>query len=280
MAYSQDQYDAYNKWATDNTDPYRNENTYTPMSIDQWASLTGATQQDPAAAEAKRVADMKAQGLNADGSPIAPDFIGATNPDGTLQDKFKLPDWQTVNPDTKSLDLYNQTAQRAAGTNSPWAAQMLQKQQAEQQQAADQAGAGASNTMLQAVSRLAQSGGVSGGARERLMRQGAQSGFIGRQGVERQGLLDRAGLLAKDEENRMAGLQTSQNMGNQQADIKFKNQQQQANMNQYNTTNLFKSTDAQNQFNQNKWNKNMEVWGAGKTADAQKASSGGGGGKK
>lgn len=249
------------------------------MSGDAWLAQNNADTAASTQAEAKRVADLKAQGLNADGSPIGPDFIGATNPDGTLQDKFKLPDWQNVNADQGALDMYKKTAMREAGTNSPWAAKMLERQQAEQAQAADNAGAGSANTMLQAASRLAQTGGVSGGQRERMARQGAQAGFIQRQGVERQGLLDRAGLLAKDEENRMSGLKDVQGMDNQQADIKFKNQQQQANMSQFNTKTLLGATDAQNQFNQNKWSKNMEVWSAGKTADAQRASSGGGGKK-
>ena len=48
---------------------------------------------------------------------------------------------------------------------------------------------------------------------------------------------------------------------------------------QFNVTNMFKSNDAQNTFNQDKWKKQMEVWGAGKTADAQQRASGGGGKK-
>lgn len=227
----------------------------------------------------ERAAAMKAQGLNLDGSPIAPSFQGIANADGTLSQNFELSPWQKVTADTGALDLYKQTALRGAGVDSPYAKLALERQQLEQATAADRAGAGSANSMLQAASRLAQSGGVSGGARERLARQGAQSGFIQRQGVERQGSLDRLGIRSQDEQNRMTGLQTLQGLQNQQADIQFKNQQQEANIGQFNVQSRQKEQEAKRLFDANRYNEQMRAWAAGKSADAQ-AGAAGGGGKK
>ena len=224
-------------------------------------------------------AELAKQGKNPDGSPFTPEFQGIANPDGTLKPSYELSPWQQVNADTGALDLYKQTAQRAAGVDSPFAKLALERQQLEQAASADQAGAGASNTMLQAANRLAQSGGVSGGARERLARQGAQAGFIQRQGVERQGALDRLGIRSQDEQNRMAGLQSLQGMQNQQADIQFKNQQQAANNMQFNVGSRQKEQEAKRLFDANKYNQQMQAWAANKSADAQ-ARAAGGGGKK
>lgn len=227
----------------------------------------------------KKAEQMKAQGLNPDGSPISPEFQSIANPDGTLKSSYELSPWQQVNADTGALDMYKQSALRGAGVDSPYAKLALERQQLEQAASADQAGAGASNTMLQAASRLAQSGGLGGGARERLARQGAQSGFIQRQGVERQGALDRLGIRSQDEQNRMAGLQSLQGMQNQQADIQFKNQQQAANIGQFNVGSRQKEQEAKRLFDANKYNEQMRAWAANKSADAQRGAAGGGGKK-
>lgn len=223
--------------------------------------------------------EMAKQGKNPDGSPIAPGFQGIANPNGTLRPEFELSPWQQVAADTAALDVYKQTALRDAGVDSPFAKLALERQQLEQAASADQAGQGASNSMLQAASRLAQSGGVSGGARERLARQGAQAGFIQRQGVERQGSLDRLGIRSQDEQNRLQGLQSLQGMQNQQADIQFKNQQQAANNMQLNVQARQKEQEAKRLFDINRYNEQMRAWAAGKSADAQ-ARAAGGGGKK
>ena len=222
---------------------------------------------------------MRAQGLNPDGSPISPEFQSIANPDGTLKSAYELSPWQQVSADTGALDMYKQSALRGAGVDSPYAKLALERQQLEQAASADQAGAGAANTMLQAASRLAQSGGISGGARERLARQGAQSGFIQRQGVERQGALDRLGIRSQDEQNRLAGLQSLQGMQNQQADIQFKNQQQAANIGEFNVGSRQKEQEAKRLFDANKYNQQMQAWAAGKSADAQRRAAGGGGKK-
>lgn len=222
---------------------------------------------------------MNAQGLNADGSPIAPDYKSPLGADGNMDSRYTVSPWNNVSANTGALNQMRGEAMRGAGTNSTWANLALQKQQLGQDQAMDNAAAGSNNSMLAAASQLAQSGGLDGGQRERMMGQANQNGFIQRQQVGRQGMMDRNAIQSQDETQRQTGLRDLQTADNQQADIQFKNQQQAANNQQFNATNMFKSNDAQNTFNQDKWKKQMEVFSAGKTADAQQRASGGGGKK-
>lgn len=232
------------------------------------------------ALEQEKAAQLKAQGLNPDGSPIAPTFNSIVGENGALSNNYALGAWQNVNPDTQALDVYKQTALRDAGSSSPWAKLMLDKQGVEQAQAADNAGAAANNTFLSAATRLAQSGGLSGGSRERMARQAGQQAFIGRQGVERQGQLDRLNIQGQDESNRMSQLSNLQGMQNTQADINFKNQSAGNEVQKYNISNLLGENNAQRAFDSNVYNQRMSAWGANKSADAQARYANSGGGKK
>lgn len=228
-----------------------------------------------------QVKAMAEQGLNPDGSPIAPEYRGITDANGNLDPKYQLAQWQSVMPDTAAMDMYKQTALRDAGTQSPWAKLMLDKQAIDQANAVDSAGAGAANSFLQATSNLAKTGGVSGGARERLASKAANAAMIGQNQVARQGQLDKYNILTQDETNRMSGLQTLQGMQNNAADAQFKNAQMQQDVNKFNTGNLLSEVDKQRLWEQDQWKQKMQTWGANKSADAQaKAanSSGGGGG--
>lgn len=229
--------------------------------------------------EAKRTAQMKEQGLNPDGSPIAPEFQGIAGADGRLDEKYKLGGWQNVNANQDAMNAYKATAMREAGSDSPWAKVMLEKQGIEQAQNMDIAAQGANNNMIQAFTRLAQTGGLGGGDRARMAMQAGQNGFIQRQQVARQGQLDQSNIRLQDESNRMNQLKDVQGMSNQQADIQFRNQQQAANIDQYNNDNLIKNVAAKNLFDTNTYNQQMQKWAAGKTADAQRSAAGGGGKK-
>lgn len=236
-------------------------------------SADGSTQDTPladlfAAQQKAKMEQMKAQGLNPDGSPIAPQFQSLLDASGNLADKYKL----NLKQDTQALDQFSQTALRGAGVDSPWAKLQLEQQGINQLNSADNAAAGSANSMLQAASRLAQTGGVSGGARERLARQGAQAGFIGRQGVERQGMLDRLNIKSQDEAQRMTQLGQLQGLNNTQADINSK-------VDQYNIGNNLKEVDSKRLFDSNQYNERMRAWAAGKSADAQRSAAGGGGKK-
>lgn len=215
-----------------------------------------------------------------DGSPQRPTYNYITGLDGTVNDKFKLSDWKNVTPDTQALETYKKTALRDAGTASPWATMMLEKQKAEQASAIDNAATMGISAHNQAVSSLAQTGGINGGARERMARSSANNLMLDRQKAMRQGALDRMNIGLQDETQRMGQLESLQGMNNTQADIQFKNQQQQQGVNQFNIQNQFSEADKLRQYNLDTWKQQMQTWGANKTADAQAKAAGSGGGKK
>lgn len=237
----------------------------------QNAQMAFQQQQDQAKA-------LAAQGLNPDGSPMAPEYKSLIGADGNLDSKYKLADWQNVNPNTQALDMYKQTALRDAGTSSPWAKMMLEQQGVQQAQNVDNAGTSAANSFLQASSQLAKTGGVSGGARERMASKASNAAMIGQNQVARQGQLDQLNIKTQDETNRMSGLQNLQGMQNSQADAQFKNAQMSQETNKYNTGNLIGETDKQRLWQQDQWKQKMQSWGANKSADAQAKAAGGGGG--
>ena len=229
-------------------------------------------------AEQARIADLRARGFNPDGSPIDITFTSLTDPNGILQDKYKLADWKTVLPSTDAMDLFRKSALRDAGQNSAWAKLMLEQQDINQADLLDKAGSGANQSMMEMMSRLAQSGGISGGSREMMAAKAAQQGFLAQQQARRQGMLDKMNILTQDESNRMNQLGQLQTMNNQFADAQFKNQSMQNDINKSNLTTLLNDVNAKRTFDQNVYNEKMKSWAANKQSEAQAKSSGGGGG--
>lgn len=221
----------------------------------------------------------KGQLKKADGSYVAPEWSSLLNQDGTLQDKYKVGDWQNVTANEDALNMYRKSALRDAGQNSEWANLMLDKQKLEQANSMDTAAQMGSQNLLSTLSNLAKSGGLGAGARERAVARTNANTLLDRNKVLRQGQLDRTGILTQDETNRLTGLTNLQNMENQKADTLFKNQQAQMAVDQANKSTLLKEIEAKRMYDAGVYKENMAGWGAGKTADAQsRASSGGGGG--
>lgn len=148
---------------------------------------------------------------------------------------------------------------------SPWAKMQLQKQQMEQQNARGAAGRQAMQASAQAQSGLARMGGLGGGARALLAKQGARDALMAQQGVSREGMGQRLGIQAEDL-NRKQGLLSQ--FGNTEV------QGQQFNIGQ-------STGDIKNRamFDANRYNQQMQAWGAQQSANAQRAAAGGGGKK-
>ncbi len=172
------------------------------------------------------------------------------------------------------LDPYQGEAVQAlkqqafAQGDSPWAQLQNQKLALEQSGLMDQAAKQGTQAMSQAQSQLAMSGGLSGGARERMARQGARDLMVARQGISRQGATGRMGIQEGDIDRKQSLL------GN------FANAEQASQQGNIQTA----MGDIQNQalFDSNRYNQQMQAWGAKQAADAQRtaASMQRGGGKK
>lgn len=260
---------AYNKWLQSQAGDAQNLKALEDARL--------AQKQKEIDMENARAASLKSQGLNADGSPVAPEWNSLLNPDGSLNGKYKLADWSNVNANQDALNLYRKSALRDAGTNSAWADLMLKKQEQEQAQNIDNSANQGTSNLLSTLSTIAKSGGLSRGARERQIRSTNLNSMLDKNKIFRQGQIDRTGILTQDENNRMSGLQNLQGMENQQADILFKNQQAQKTIDQNNLSNLLKEIEGKRSWDQNAYKERMSAWAANKQSEAQaKASSGGG----
>lgn len=183
---------------------------------------------------------------------------------------------------------------QAFGTGPTASAQaQLEAQRLGEQQQRNLVGQQAATGAAQAQSQLAQAGGLSGGARERLARQTGLGQLQASQQVGSQGAAQRAGIIAQDEAQRAALQQQMPGMqlgaaqfqtGLEQSNRQALMQQQQANQaaqQQVNLANLgidVGSQEAANQFGMSKWQQLGGLLGGEQEAQALASSGGSGGG--
>lgn len=167
--------------------------------------------------------------------------------------------------------------ERATGTGpSAWANMMAGKQSVEQAEAADTAARTAASQTASARSMLARSGGLRGGAAERLAGKGAESELMARQSVFRQGMLDRANIGVEDERQRLQLLQSLP--GQELSAAQYKTAMDTQNMEalnqagQFNVGNRIGDLSNKNQFRQNIFGTQMAGYGAQQTAAGIRAS--------
>ena len=230
-------------------------------------------------ADKKKNDELAAQGLNPDGSPKSITYDALTDADGKLKSQYQLGAWKDVNADRSALDLYRQSAMRNAGDYSQATKLALEKQALGQADLADQAAQLQSNNLMDAMNNMARTGGLSSGARERMMANSYLQGLLQRQQVARQGATDKLGIIQNDETQRLQGLKDVQGMENTQADMSYKNQQAANDINKYNTDNYIKDNTNRNTFAMTQYQEQMKKWAAAKSSDAQAKASGGGGKK-
>lgn len=255
-----------------------------------------------------------------------PEFITSANADGSIKDPYAAQysgDLQAPNSLSNQWDARagnvrdvgagsnygmaqdsaGMLQQRAFGTEtSPWADKLYQQQGIQQHLAEQQFGNQSAQEYASTRDRLAQSGGLEGGANERLGQQSMRNEMLGRQDLARQGELQRIGIGINDENQRMAlqqqmpqmqmGLdQYDTGLQRNNADMDWRKQAQwstlagqdnanQMNADQYNLgrqdqTSLINSGRAidektgQNSWNMDQWTQRGAVLGAGAQADVQ-----------
>jgi hypothetical protein len=221
----------------------------------------------------KLTEEMKKQGLNADGSPIAPEFQSLVDPTtGQLKKDFQLNIQQY---DPNSSEGYKKFKGEALRTGpSAWANLQMQKQQMEQQDAQGAAARQGLSSLNQGFSSLAQKGGLGVGSRTRLAAQGMKDLLAQRQQVNRQGISNRLGIQTTDEENRQK--QLSQLMGTD-TDLGKYNTTIGAKQSEFNMNTLLQDKQAKDSFATNKYTEQQKKWAAERQAQATERSSGGGG---
>lgn len=191
------------------------------------------------------------QDLEARSGVKAPQYESLRDPTtGQLKDLYKY-------DPTKSEAFSQIRSQALSSAPSAWANMQVQRQQLEQQNLADDAVKQQMQAINQARTGLARTGGLSSGAGLSLARQGARDMMLQKQGISRQGMLDRLGVSQTDEERRQGLLKGV-------ADAETRAQQA-------NLATLTGDMASQRDFDLNRYREQMGAWGAQNTSAAQAA---------
>lgn len=220
------------------------------------------------------IANKRAEGVNPDGSAIAPEWRSLIDPEtGKLRSLYQL-ELQGLDPTQwEGYSRMRQEALRAPGTKSAWAELQMQKQAAEEANARDAAARQASSGQSAALAQLAMRGGVGSGARTRVASQMAKDLLGQRQAVARQGIMSRLGISTEDEQARQRGLE---NLSRSEMDIGKINKEIEGKVTGYNLQNLMKEIEGRRAWEQEQYKEKMRAWASEKQAQATESSGGGG----
>ena len=231
-------------------------------------------ERNQAAADAAGTAKNKADAL-----ANRPEFAGLTNPEtGELDERFALQKPEDVGVDERGLDKFRSEALREGP--SAFANLQQEKLQAEQLGRRDDAASQQAQAQAQAQAQLASSGGLSGGARERLAGGGARDLLRQRQDISRQGQLSRLDIAGQDEGRRVDQLGRLPGMELQRASLDERNLGRNLEVERLNKGALAGDVKAKGQFELDLFKERMKSFGTERTAQAQEKAAKGSGGKK
>jgi len=225
--------------------------------------------------ERKRIAEFEHQkrmeelGLNADGSPIAPEWAdlgSVVDEEGNLLSDFEL-EAQQLDPTT--IAGFDKLRDFATGTGpSEYAMAAKEKlglEEANQREAAIRQGQSAT---AQAQSQLAMRGGLTSGARERIAAGGARNILDARQRVSNQAMLGRADIDMQDAATRQDALSKFVGFG---AELGQFNLGQKSDADRFNIQTQLGEVSARRGFELDKYKEEVNKYAAEKKADAQRA---------
>lgn len=204
--------------------------------------------------------------------PGRPDYFNPLyNPDGTPKAGTEMgPEIQAmldkIELDSRGMDKYRSEALRSGP--SAWAKLATGAQRGEEAAARDAAAQTAASATAGAKSNLAQRGGLTSGAAERLEAGGARNYLDMNSAIGRAGNQNRLQIGINDEQNRMTQLGALPGMELAQLEPEFQKTQLMGQANQFDLTNTAKNAEAQNAFDMNAYTEQMKAWAANKQADA------------
>jgi len=241
--------------------------TYTETAPDP-AAVAALPYQGPAPTPGMggKGGNLTGSNVDAAGRPIRPKWesqIDITS--GLLKDPLTS---KSPTP-TQGLDAFRNEALRTGP--SAWRGLMDTQQQQQMGQARDQLGQQQAGQLSQAQNRMAMTGGLSGGASERMGSQMAKQGLKSQQALSMAGQQQGTQYDVADEGKRMGALQ--QLPGQELAGATFGRQGEQFNIEQ-----ALKEQQLKRLAELEAYKSEMGAWGAGKTADAAAAAGAGGGG--
>lgn len=193
------------------------------------------------------------------GRPLTPKWNSLLGENGVLKDQYLMKDQGNVD----ALNQFRTEALRDPSQSSAWAKLMNDQIAMEQMNQMDAGNKTIAASRAGMMSDLAQTGGLGGGARERMFRNAGRDSLLSKQKTLRDAAMNRGNVLTKDEENRQNMLGQTVNMDQARASYL-------SNIQQQNNTNTLNENQMGREQKQNMWAKEMESWGANKQADAQR----------
>ncbi len=182
--------------------------------------------------------------------PSAPSFTSIYNP--SMADTVQAP--------TSGLNAFQ--AQALSTGPSPWAQQATQQQEALAKNAQSAGAHSVAGQGATARSQLAQSGGLTGGAAERVATEGQKNYLNMSQGINQQKSTNEMQIGMNDQQNRLQEL-------SQLPGMQLNNAQFQSGVSQFNTGAQMANNQALNAFNLGQYQTQMANYGAAQTAAAQ-----------
>lgn len=211
-------------------------------------------------------------GFGPDGKPLSPEFQSMIDPQtGRLKQAFEL---QAETLDPTSISGYSQFEDLATGTGLTAQGQAAQDAlDLKTKFARDQAAQDAMGQQAGAIANLGMRGGMSAGARERIMT--GINPMAGRQDARRAQLMGTADIGMKDAAARQGALQdfTRMGVGIEEGNVRSRNLAE-----EFNISRSLNEMQKERDFEMGTYQEKSKQWAAKKKADAQRASSGGGGG--
>lgn len=171
-----------------------------------------------------------------------------------------------VQPDQRGINAFRDQALRSGP--SAWATTEMDRQNLEESSARQRLGREAAGRTAEGESALAMRGGLTGGARERL-REGATRDYLDMsQNVGRQAGLNRLQIQSQDEQNRIGQLGQLPGMENQLFQGQLDKTKLLGQVQGLDTAAVIAENQRKNDYNKGTWEKQMEAWGASRTAQA------------
>lgn len=165
----------------------------------------------------------------------------------------KVPTYQagkTVTPDSAGMDQYRSLA---LGDTSPWTSKLLEKEAFDTQTAGQALDRQTAAAAARAQDDVAMSGGLTGGAAERIASESAKQGVVSKQNLERDAASRRMGIEAQGQEQKLRALAALPGMELANAQFQYAQGRDEA--------------DRQNAFNQYLYGVQGDIWGKGQLAN-------------
>lgn len=202
------------------------------------------------------------------GMPTAPNYAPGYNPDTMSFAPEIERRLSKINVNQEGLGRFRDLATRKG--SSPWAVLQLQKAQDDELAAKEEGIQGARGAAATAESRLAMTGGLSSGARERLARGGVRDLIGATQAASREGGRNRLAIGIADEENRISQLGQLPGMESQAYRDSLAKEQMFDSARQNDINRAIEENNRRMQFNLNRYQQQTQAWGAQQQAQATK----------